>query len=67
MVSIQQNAVFVSARKVRHTGAPLSGFVADNYESPRRITPELLEFSDAGIRPICTWTKKLGYVIEFDS
>jgi hypothetical protein len=32
----------------------IGSFVAENYDDPRRITPELLEFSDAGIRPICT-------------
>ena len=44
----------------------LANLVASEYESPRRITPELLEFSDNGIRPICTWTKRMGYIIKFD-
>ncbi|MDL2269686.1 hypothetical protein LJC71_05185 [Desulfosarcina sp. OttesenSCG-928-A07] len=45
----------------------LAEFVADEYDNPRRITPELLEFNDGGIRPICTWVKRMGYIMKFDS
>lgn len=42
-------------------------FVADGYESPRHITPELLEFNDAGIKSICTWVRRMGYIMKCDS
>ena len=45
----------------------LGSFVANAYENQRHITPELLEFSDAGIKPICTWVKRMGHIIKFDS
>ena len=41
-------------------------FVANNYDNPRHITPELLKFSDTGVTSICTWTRKMGYIIKFD-
>lgn len=45
----------------------MSNFVADKYEGLRGVSPELLELNDSGIRSVCSWMKRLGYVMEFDS
>jgi hypothetical protein len=44
----------------------IGGMVTDHYEGARAITPELLEFSDDGIKTLCTWSKQDGYVVKFD-
>ena len=40
--------------------------VAEKYKGTRHITPELLEFSDNGVKAICSWTEQMGYIIKFD-
>lgn len=45
----------------------ISQFVGTYYKEPQRISPELMEFSDHGVRTVCAWLKKCNYIIEFDS
>lgn len=44
----------------------IGGLVAEKYASSRKVTPELLEFSDQGIKPLCSWTNQGGYVVRFE-
>lgn len=38
--------------------------VVDMYSDGRPITPELLEFSDDGIKPLCSWMQGPGSIIK---
>lgn len=44
----------------------IGNLVASKYEGARMVTPELMEFSDEGIRSICIWTMQGGHIIRFE-
>lgn len=45
----------------------ISHFVGTNYDEPKRVSPELLEMDDTGVRTVCTWLLRSGYLMEFES
>lgn len=44
----------------------IGNLVAEKYDGTRRISPELMEFNDNGIKPLCSWTMQMGHIVRFD-
>lgn len=51
-----------------HFELRIASLVAETYSrSTTPVTPELLEISDEGIKPVCSWTMQMGRIIRLDN